>query len=426
MVAGIRECEVIQWFVEPEARVEQFDKLCEVQSDKASVEITSRFDGVIKRLHYDAGEMAIVGKPLVDIDIQSEISAEDEALTKPPEDDQSGKTKEPQRTLGDGGKHDQGESLAGISSARSHGTLATPAVRHLVKEMGVDLSVIKGTGRDGRVLKQDVHDHVRTHGEATTTPSGQISSDPTETSVPLTPVQAQMFKTMTRNLSIPHFLYADEVDLTALSSLRTSLQPHLSARSLSDPPVAKLTYLPFILKAVSLALIQHPLLNARIDHPPTDTDPSKKATLIFRSHHHIGVAIDTPQGLLVPCIKNVQSLSVPNIATEIQRLAELGRQGKLSRADLTGTTITVSNIGNVGGTYLAPVIASQNEVCILGIGKAKAVPRFDEKDEVVKRLLGNFSWCADHRVVDGMAMAKMAECVRGFVEKPGLMLGWMR
>ena len=217
-----------------------------------------------------------------------------------------------------------------------------------------------------------------------------------------------MFKTMTRSLSIPHFLYTDELNVTALSSLRHRVNTQLS--SANQP---KVSYLPFFIKALSLALDSYPILNARVD---TDTDTSRPQ-LVMRSAHNIGIAMDTPQGLIVPNIKNVNTLSIVDIASEIQRLQSLALASKLTPADLTGGTITVSNIGSIGGTYVAPILVS-SEVAILGMGKKRIVPAFDEDGKVVKKEVMNLSWSADHRVVDGATVARCAEVVRGFVERP--------
>lgn len=223
-----------------------------------------------------------------------------------------------------------------------------------------------------------------------------------------------MFRTMTRSLTIPHFLYTDEIDLTPLSALRRRLNVH--------PAISqKLSYLPFIIKAVSLALKDFPLINARVEAGNEQEVPQ----LIMRERHNIGVAVDTPQGLLVPNIKNVSSLSILDIASELARLQSLAHDGKLSISDLTGGTITVSNVGSIGGTYVAPILV-QSEVGILGIGKARTIPAFDLQDQVVKKEVINFSWSADHRVVDGATMARMGERVRGFVEEPGMMVAKLR
>lgn len=221
---------------------------------------------------------------------------------------------------------------------------------------------------------------------------------------------------MTRSLGIPHFLYADEIDITPLSTLRLRLKSH-------PHHPQKLSYLPFIIKAVSLALTDFPLLNSRVeaDQGGSNTQQSSPPQLIIRKNHNIGVAMDTPQGLLVPNIKNVATLSILSIASEISRLQALALGGNLAIADLTGGTITVSNVGSIGGTYVAPVLVT-SEVAILGIGKAKTVPAFNEAGALVKKEVMNFSWSADHRVIDGATMARMAERVRGFVEEPARMM----
>ncbi|KAE9376955.1 hypothetical protein N431DRAFT_555243 [Stipitochalara longipes BDJ] len=427
---GIRECEIIQWFVEPGARVEEWDKLCEVQSDKASVEITSKFDGVIKKLYYEAGEMAKVGKPLVDIDIQGEIKEEDlAALTEP------GTGEESQNQA-----HNQAKEPAGAPTVTStqlpepswtpekassprgkHATLATPAVRHLTKELDVRIEDVNGSGRDGRVLKDDVYQFAKQRDSvpAQVRPPPAAGGPQTETPTKLSNTQYQMFKTMTNSLSIPHFLYADEIDFSNLSDLRFRLNKSLAMSPANE--IRKLSFLPFVIKAVSMAIDRYPILNTRVD-----TDPeSGKPILIMRNQHNIGVAVDTPSGLMVPVIKNVSNLDIASIAAELSRLQSLAAGGKLSSKDLSGGTITVSNIGNIGGTYVSPVIV-EKEVAILGMGKIRTIPAFDENGGVMKKQICNFSWSADHRVIDGATMARAAEVVRSFVEDPDSMVMHLR
>lgn len=299
---------------------------------------------------------------------------------------------------------------------------ATPAVRGVLKELNVKIADVTGTGKDGRVTKDDVQKFVAAH-KTRTTQSIQprlarkfLDADQAqvEKSITLTPVQSQMFKTMTRSLSIPHFLYADEIDVTVLSTLRQ----RLNNQSSDDP---RFSYLPFVIKAVSLALEEFPLLNARVDTGAGEDAPK----LVMREKHNIGVAMDTPQGLLVPNIKDISARSILDIASDVYRLQALAKDGKLSVTDLTGGTLTVSNVGSIGGTYVAPVLV-QSEVAILGIGKARVIPAFDGYDRVVKKDVMNFSWSADHRVVDGATMARMAERVRIFVEEPALMMTRLR
>lgn len=440
---GIRECEIIQWFVEPGARVEEFDKICEVQSDKASVDIPSRFSGVIKRLHYEAGEMAKVGKPLIDIDVpEEEVEKVEENQAGPKDGMEAGA----ESMLGEAlGSTIEPPSSKDIKKAESrpeantskpmekskHASLATPAVRHISKELGVDITAISGTGKDGRVTKDDVYQFakLRDSGASQTPASEPITQNAaflrqapdhgpqTEEVKQLSNVQSMMFKSMTASLKIPHFLYADEVDVSALFSLRKRVNKSLkhAAKNGEVQRVEKLSVMPFLIKAMSLAMDKYPIINARVDAS------GPKPSLVMRKQHNIGVAMDTPQGLIVPVIKNVGALNILSIATELQRLQSLAKSGKLSSADLSGGTITLSNIGNIGGTYVSPVIV-EKEVAILGIGKMRAVPAFGEDGQIVKKEVMNFSWSADHRVVDGATMAKAAEVVRVFVEEPDMML----
>ncbi|KAF1356387.1 2-oxoacid dehydrogenases acyltransferase-domain-containing protein [Delphinella strobiligena] len=435
---GIRECQIIQWFVQPGARVEQFDKLCEVQSDKAAVEITSPFDGVVKELHYEADDMAIVGKPLLDIDIQSDISPEDEAKladtnsrpaeTKGPttetwskekpmqnetqEADQgSGSCMEKEEISGPLGR--KGLSTPDESQPTSpphnnkHQNLATPAVRHLINEHKLSITDIRGSGKEGRVMKEDVHRHITQHPSPHPTSKAHPPATP-DKKTPLTPIQTAMYKTMTASLQIPHFLYTTPTDLTALSTLRQNLLTHAARPQ-------KLSPLPFILKAVSTALTHHPLLNSTLD---TTTSPPQ---LIQHAAHNIGIAVDTPQGLLVPVLHATQTLSVTEISAAITRLSSRARAGQLTQREMQGATFTVSNIGAVGGGVVSPVIVPP-QVAILGVGRARTVPAFDGEGGLVRREEAVFSWSADHRVVDGAECARAAERVR---ELLGGIEGWV-
>ncbi|KAF4637443.1 hypothetical protein G7Y89_g635 [Cudoniella acicularis] len=444
---GIRECEIIQWFVEPEARVEEWDKLCEVQSDKASVEITSRFAGVIKKLHYEAGDMAKVGKPLLDIDIESDVNEQDLAaltgstsgeesqaqandVTKVsgivplPSKENNGETNSKNSRARDGIVEQDGAISEMSRPKGKYASLATPAVRHLTKELNVDIQEVHGTGKDGRVLKEDVYQFAKQRDagdvRATqTSASSSVDTEQAENIVPLSNTQFHMFKAMTKSLSKPHFLYADEIDFTGLSELRSRLNKGLAKSPLND--VGKLSFLPFIIKAMSLALQSYPMLNARVD----EDAETGKPVLVHRSQHNIGVAIDTPSGLLVPVIRNVSSLNVLSIAAELIRLQSLAASGKLSTRDLSGGTITLSNIGSIGGTYVSPVIV-EKEVAILGVGRMRTIPAFGEAGQVIAKQVCNFSWSADHRVIDGATMARAAEVVKGFVEDPDSMVIHLR
>jgi 2-oxoisovalerate dehydrogenase E2 component (dihydrolipoyl transacylase) len=381
----------------------------------------------------------------VDIDIQSEISAADEALLNGASDKEATQDtahqpesqeqeleigrNDTKASIGDTPLPEQASPLPPIPTKEEskperilskHASLATPAVRHMVKEHKLKIEDIEGTGKEGRVLKEDVQRHAEAVKQVGTTSPPTTSTPPVSQSQIedrvqlLTPVQSGMFKQMTKSLSIPHFLYTDAVDFSSLTSMR---KKYNAGREKVD----RITPLPVIIKAVSLTLQQFPLLNSHLD---TTTNPNKPQVLL-KGSHNIGVAVDSPAGLLVPVVKNVQNHSIASLAEEITRLATLARNGKLSSADLTGATFTVSNIGSIGGTAVAPVIVGP-QVGILGIGKARVVPAFDENGELVKKEECVFSWSADHRVVDGAYVARAAEEVRKCIEGVEGMLMRMR
>ncbi|KAJ1937121.1 hypothetical protein EC988_007983, partial [Linderina pennispora] len=297
---------------------------------------------------------------------------------------------------------------------------ATPAVRRIAREHSVDLKFVPGTGKEGRILKDDVVRFINngppaapaaaqtpgapTPGAIQTSPSVTSSHAPlssasavvtgTDREQSLTPIQRAMFKSMTESLGIPHFRFKDEIELDALMQARTRINSYLGSDA--DAPITKLSYMPFFIKATSLALAKYPILNAKVidDGAPR---------LLYRAAHNIGVAMDTPGGLIVPNIKNVQTKSLIEIAAELQHLVNKGKSGAISGADLKGGTFTLSNVGMIGGTYLSPVVVS-SEVCIGAIGKTQRLPRYEsvvEDGRVVEKVLPKHilvaSWSADHR-----------------------------
>ncbi|KAF5103095.1 hypothetical protein D0Z00_000073 [Geotrichum galactomycetum] len=226
----------------------------------------------------------------------------------------------------------------------------------------------------------------------------------------------QMFKTMTNSLAIPHFLYTDEVQLDRLTALRARFNALLAG---SEPTLGKISYMPFFIKALSAAVAEYPVINSRVT-----VDPTGKPALATRGFHNIGVAMATPTGLFVPNIKHVERLSILEIARELARLQQAAKTGRFAAADLRGGTISLSNIGNVGGTYLAPVVVD-SEVAILGLGQARVLPRYRDATnptEIVPTQVVNTSWSGDHRVLDGVTMARTADRFKRIVEDPELLL----
>uniref|UniRef100_A0A8D3AUJ9 Dihydrolipoamide acetyltransferase component of pyruvate dehydrogenase complex n=1 Tax=Scophthalmus maximus TaxID=52904 RepID=A0A8D3AUJ9_SCOMX len=418
---GIMEVTVKEWYVKEGDKVSQFDSICEVQSDKASVTITSRYDGVIRRLYYDVDATALVGKPLVDIETESssEVIQEEDVVETP------AMARE---------EHTHQE-------IKGHKTQATPAVRRLAMENNIKLSEVVGTGKDGRILKEDILNFLarQTGAILPPTPIQEIqtlvpaqaadaaafrpASSPTPVTAPPTTTKPvftgkdvteplkgfhkAMMKTMTAALKIPHFGYCDEVDLSRLVALRAEL------RSVAEGRGVKLSYMPFFIKAASLCLLHFPILNASVD------DSCQNIT--YKASHNIGLAMDTIQGLLVPNVKNVQLLSVLDVALELNRLQALGSAGQLGTSHLSGGTFTLSNIGSIGGTYAKPVILPP-EVAIGALGKIQVLPRFDGGGQVVPAHIMKVSWSADHRVIDGATMCRFSNLWRGYLENPASMV----
>ncbi|XP_066995667.2 lipoamide acyltransferase component of branched-chain alpha-keto acid dehydrogenase complex, mitochondrial isoform X2 [Anabrus simplex] len=377
---GIKEVTIKEWFVKVGDKVSQFDNICEVQSDKASVTITSRYDGIITKLHYDIDEIAEVGKPLVDLQI-----SEDYAESPPaPVDDA-----EP------------------VQSQENTKVLATPAVRRIAAEHEINLNTISGTGRNGRVLKEDLlaylgllekDSSVKECSRSAPKPEGNIPSDRTEK---IKGVMKIMTRTMTAANMIPHLVYSDEIVVDELVSYCSKV------KQLSNE--VKVTYMPFFIKAASKALEKFPILNSSVDEACEN--------ITYKSHHNIGVSMDTPSGLLVPNIKNVQQMDIVEIAKELNRLHKLALEGALTPSDLAGGTFTLSNIGSIGGTYTKPVLLPP-EVAIGGIGKIQVVPRYNQNDDLVKTRIICISWAADHRVIDGATVARFSNTWKYYVENP--------
>ncbi|ODQ68102.1 dihydrolipoamide branched chain transacylase E2 [Nadsonia fulvescens var. elongata DSM 6958] len=414
---GITECEMIQWFVTPGAQVAEFDKICEVQSDKASVEITSRYDGIIRKLYHDVGDMAKVGKPLIDIEVEEDVNFEEKS--KPEEISAAVAEAMTHPAPTEARQMDVQDILAEPSNARAR-ILAVPAVKRLCKELNIDVANIHGTGKDGRVMKEDVLKYQKLSTTGPAIPTQSMDSE-LEQLLPLKPIQNAMFKVMTNSLAIPHFLYTEEVNMNALMALKNALRvtlPTVRAQNplTLEPEILSITYTAFMIKALSLALVDYPILNAKL---VSGAQPQ----LLFRHYHHISIAMDTPQGLVAPVINNVQSCSIIDITKSLFRLRTLALANKLSPDHLVHGTITLSNIGAIGGKFVKPLIVP-DQVCILGVGRIETVPRFKSGSltEIVPTSLLTTSWSGDHRVIDGATMARFVSRWKSLIENPGLML----
>lgn len=433
---GISECELLQWYIKEGELIEQFGKVCEVQSDKATIEITSRHTGKVHKLHWAPGDTVKVGAALMDIELEAAVVSPEAAGPAMAESTHAGEPAPatPAATAAAG----QPEADVGPSG---NVVFASPAVRQLAREKLVDLRKVPGTGPEGRITREDVLSFVeiqelnqapihlpQSHqrAPATTPPTSEpVTPEPSEVQRPPVPLyttpgatrtkitgyRRAMVRSMTEAASVPMFHYQDEVVMDALMALRQQLK--------TDPALqgAKLTYLPFIIKAASIALHRFPLVNSSLVQSATE--------LLQHSHHNIGVAMNTSGGLVVPNIKNVEQKGLVDIALDLGRLQQLAAAGKLGTADVTGGTLTISNIGTVGGTYTNPLV-NPPEVAIVALGKTRTLPRFDSTGAVVPRALMCVSWGADHRVVDGATMAEFSNLWKSFIEEPQRLLLHLR
>ena len=393
---GIVECEVIEWKVKEGDLIEEDQIVVDVSTDKAIVEIPSMYNGRVTKLYYQESDTAEVHKPLFAIEVQS---AE-------PSGEQSG-----EEAAGQSSQQKQPEpQLQAIAEAPAVATtdkvLTTPAVRKMAREHNLDLATISGTGKQGRVLKEDVLAYLnQTAGKQA--PMVQVNSiqDRRE---PIKGVRKIMAERMADSMAtIPHFTFIDEFDITELMALRADLVKTHGSEDL------KITLMPLFIKALSLALNQFPIVNSRANSDFTE--------LTYLASHNIGMAVDGKTGLLVPNIKNVQQLGLLDVAREVNRLTEAARSGVINPADLAGGSITISNIGVIGGTAAMPII-NKPEVAIVALGKIQTLPRFDASNNIVSRNILTVSWSGDHRVIDGATIARFNKLWKHYLEQPQTML----
>lgn len=396
---GISEVTVKEWYVNVGDVVSEFDDVCEVESDKATVTITSRFAGVVTKVHYETGATARVGSALVDIEVveDGETAAAEqvaEVVADNVEEVTAASSREP-----------AGADAAGAGVTAQ--VLTTPAVRRIAAEKGIDLTAVRGTGKHGRVLKEDIlgpADQLSAPAPAAAAAVGirPPLSAPLQDFLPLTGYAKTMRNTMEASNKIPTLVITDEVNLTRLMELKAQLAPHI-----------KLTLLPFLLKATSLALARHPRINSTASPDFGSYRPNRS--------HNIGVAIDTPLGLAVPNVKDVQTLSVVGVAHRLTELRAKAAAGKLAPSDVTGGTFTLSNMGSIAGSAFQPMILPP-EVAIGALGRINYRPRYDDQHQLVRTPVMGVSWGADHRILDGAAVARFFKDWKTYVENPSLIL----
>ncbi|GAB2783717.1 dihydrolipoyllysine-residue acetyltransferase [Halomonas shantousis] len=406
---GIVECEVVTWHVAEGEPFEEDQPVVDVMTDKALVEITAPKAGRMTRHHCQAQQHARVHAPLfafVPRDREASPAPGASAAPSSPE----------QVNIEPNAAADSVHTTPSTPSARRR-IPASPAVRRLVREHGLRLEDIPGSGKHGRVLKEDVLAFRKAPAPAATASERvpPTPATPPEDGVKveaLRGVRAVMAKRMAAAAAaIPHFAYGDEIDVTELLTLRETLKPQAEAQG------TRLTLMPLIMKAMALAIQAYPILNSRFE--------SHASEIHYQPHCNIGMAVDSRAGLMVPNIKRVETLSLLEIAAEVERLTQAAREGRVEQKDLQDGTISISNIGALGGTYAAPII-NPPEVAIVALGKIQRLPRFSDDGAVVARSIMTITWSGDHRILDGGSMARFCNLWKSYLQAPQTMLLEMR
>ncbi|GAB2675822.1 dihydrolipoyllysine-residue acetyltransferase [Aliiglaciecola aliphaticivorans] len=403
---GIVECEIVKWLVEEGEKVEEDQAVVEVMTDKALVEIPAKYSGFINQLHYQQGDIAKVHSPLYSLN-----TAEGEKTHRNVNEDSNKATKQNQNE----------KSSAPEQQAIKKKALASPAVRRLARENNIDIASVLGSGKKGRVLKQDIAVHMNkiNHNEVSKQNDNPTDNNVTQGNLkessqhnnrvePIRGIKAIMAKQMTDSVyTIPHFSVSEEIEMDRLMDVRRDLKKEFAEKGV------KLSMMPFFIKSLSLALEQFPIINSQVNPQCTE--------ITYLKQHNIGIAVDSKLGLLVPNIKGVENLSLFEVAQEVERLVGLAREGKLSNQDLKGGTISISNVGVIGGTTATPVI-NKPESAIVALGKIQRLPRFDEDDNVIPVNIMHISWSGDHRIIDGATMLKFSNLWKSYLENPIRML----
>ncbi len=378
---GAVDAEIVSWHVKPGDLVTEDDALVEVMTEKATIEVPAPVTGRVVSLSGAAGDRVPVGSELAVF----ETAPEPQAASGAP-----------------AGPAIQGAQSAEPAAAPGGRVLTSPAIRRRAHEAGIDLSEVSGSGPQGRILRTDLDariDALSTKGAGSL---AQTARDATEEIrvIGLRRVIAERMSESAR--TIPHFSYVEEVDVTELESLRA----HLNAgRGAGAPP---LTYLPFLILALVRALADHPQCNAWYD--------AGRGVIVRHRAAHVGVATQTPDGLKVPVIRDAGSLSLQALAQEIRRLSEAARANTATRAELTGSTITVTSLGKLGGIASTPII-NLPELAIVGVNRAVERPVVTGGAIAIRRMM-NLSSSFDHRFVDGHDAAAMIQSLKERLEHP--------
>jgi 2-oxoisovalerate dehydrogenase E2 component (dihydrolipoyl transacylase) len=409
---GTAEAEIVAWHVAVGDRIEEDQHLVDVMTDKATVEMTSPVTGVVVSLHGEPGAMAPVGAPLVELEVEGAGNAKDGAAkpTTPPKPSAPTPAKpapspaKASAPVEPAAKEAPRTVSAPAISTRTPGDkpLASPAVRGRAEELGIALQFVPGSGPAGRIDHADLDAYIASGGRTSVARSSYAKREGVE-EIKVIGLRRKIAEKMQESKRrIPHFAYVEEIDMTELESLRA----HLNATKRKEQP--KLTLLPFLMRGLVRLLPEYPQINTRFDDD---------AGIVHRhAAVHIGIATQTANGLIVPVVRHAEALDVWESAGEVARLAQLTRDGKASRDDLSGSTITITSLGPLGGLVTTPVI-NHPEVAIIGPNAIVERPVVRDGQIVVRKMM-NLSSSFDHRVVDGYDAAEFIQKLKRLLEHP--------
>jgi pyruvate dehydrogenase E2 component (dihydrolipoamide acetyltransferase) len=424
-IGNFKDVPIIEILINVGDSVKVEQGLITLESDKATMEVPSSAAGIVKELKVKIGDKISEGMVVLLMDVSTEVAPKVEekstvATTTPESVSVSASVSAPEKVSSKMGVQAGNDPdsliyqpimsspppLVNVHGDRPH---AGPAVRKFARELGVDLTKVKGSGRNGRILKEDVQAHVKQvmlEGSVPTLgsvrgggmgipeiPEIDFSQFGAIETVPLKRIQKISGASLHRSwLNVPHVTQFDEADITELEKFRKELGVEAEKRKV------KVTMLAFLLKASVAALKQFPTFNASLD--------VSKENLILKQYYHIGVAVDTPNGLVVPVIRDVNFKGLFDLADELGKISKKARDGKLSPAEMQGASFTISSLGGIGGTGFTPIVNAP-EVAIMGVSKSKMQPVYQD-GQFVPRLIIPFSISYDHRVIDGAAAARFS------------------
>jgi pyruvate dehydrogenase E2 component (dihydrolipoamide acetyltransferase)/2-oxoisovalerate dehydrogenase E2 component (dihydrolipoyl transacylase) len=401
---GVYEAELVRWLVQPGDAVKRGQDLAEVMTDKATMTVPSPFVGTISELKADPGRIVKVGETLLSYRPVEQATPAETRATHAPATGGTLPAAPPTTAMpaNNGPTH----------AVNRLPVKAAPSVRVLARKLGVDLEHVRGSGPEGRVLLEDLSTHIRPAGgdgsAVRRTPEARPDYGTPGSRIKLVGLRRTIAEHMARaTRTIPHYGYVDECDVTDLVRLRDSLKDVYARAGV------KLTYLAFFVKAAAEALKEVPLVNASLDEAAGE--------IVLHDRYHIGIAVMTNGGLMVPVVRDADRKDVGAIAREIERLSQDARSGKAKREDLRGSTFSISSVGNLGGLFSTPVI-NHPEVGILGLARVVRRPVFDEHGQVRAADMMYLSFSFDHRVVDGAVGATFANAIIKRLRVPAALL----